>query len=321
MASIKFYEARKKEAGIAYKEAMLCAKVSKESQENVEQMARSAARFVTKFDRDGKTEEDVFAHWFTAIQWYKDAMPFYRVYPAFQKQLLALGEDFLDNLNAFDFDIDQSLKAIAIEFPISNEPTHVCELVTALKKGSEHTKSQLDFYMYSNFWYKEYGVDKHTSYILRFYAQSIKPNSFREQCSKTEKTSDREMFSNALRTYAAIIAIGDNPDLLQPIPLSNDRDKYEETRDPKYIDKAKRRGVFGFEVGKVFQDEEQIEENIKRSGGSVAPHYRKSHLAWQPHGPGNSLRKLILKKGSHVNFEKAKKVPTGYYGQEGIVAK
>jgi hypothetical protein len=40
----------------------------------------------------------------------------------------------------------------------------------------------------------------------------------------------------------------------------------------------------------------------------------------QPYGPGNTLRKLILKKGSHVNFEKAKEVPMGYYGQKEKVA-
>ena len=327
MTNIRFYEARKKEARTAHNEVMLFARKSKNGQDDIEQIIRSMSRLSVelslgeKLSLGGKKEKCIFARYYAMVQWHKEAMPFYRVYPAFQKQLSALGEDILENTNTFDFDIDKSLEAIAIEFPISNEPIHLCGMVTTLKRDSGHTKTHPDFSMYTYFWYKENGATKHGSNFLHVVNPSTEGDSFRKSCLKIEDNINREMFSKTLQTYAAIIAIGNNPDLLQPISLSKDREKYEKTLDPKLIDKAKRRGVFGFDVGKIFEDEEQIEENMKRAGGTVAPHYRKSHLAWQPHGPGNSLRKLILKKGSHVNLDKAKKVPMGYYGVKENVAK
>jgi len=308
MTNIKFYEARKKEARVFYSKVV---QIPKENLVDVEQVVRSATRFSAELDQH---TDDMIAT-YTMVEWYRAAMPFYRVYPAFQKQLSALGEDFLDNFNAFDFDIGKSLKAIAIEFPISDEPIHACELMTVLKKGPEHTKP--DLFVYSNLWFKERCEDRHTSNVLSIaFGLAVAGGMCSRHFPISGVSSHHEVMNKALRTYAAIIAIGDNPDLLQPIPLSKDRSKYEETLDAKYIMKAKRRGVFGFEVGKIFEEEEQLIENIKRAGGTVAPHYRKSHLAWQPHGPENSLRKLILRKGALVNFEKAQKVPMGYYGEK-----
>lgn len=94
----------------------------------------------------------------------------------------------------------------------------------------------------------------------------------------------------------ALIASGKS-ELIQPDVLSADRDKYEKTQDQKYVDKAIRRGKFGWVIGR----------NVE-----MMPHFRRPHLALVWTGEGRKIPKIVMRKGSIVHREVVEKIPHGF---------
>jgi len=82
--------------------------------------------------------------------------------------------------------------------------------------------------------------------------------------------------------------------------LADDRLKYEESGDEKYIDRARRRGKVGWDVGR------QIE---------VIPHYRRPHMALVWTGPGRAVPRIVPRRGSVVHREVEEKLPSGFGGR------
>lgn len=88
---------------------------------------------------------------------------------------------------------------------------------------------------------------------------------------------------------------------LTPIVLAKDRTKWEETKDQALVDRAKRRGNFGWDVGREIH---------------VNPHWRKPHAALYHTGKGRLIPKVIFRKGALVKRETVQKMPTGYLDHE-----
>src|SRR5690606_18999202 len=88
--------------------------------------------------------------------------------------------------------------------------------------------------------------------------------------------------------------------LIVPDVLAADREKFERSGDMKYVDKAKRRGKIGWDVGKKLD---------------VNPHWRRAHYAWYHTGAGRTVPKLIFRKGAVVHREIVKEIPTGRLGE------
>lgn len=110
------------------------------------------------------------------------------------------------------------------------------------------------------------------------------------------------MIPNEIRVACAklvctICLLDNNPELIEPDVLSADREKWEATRDPKYIEKAKRRHKFGFNVGR---------------GIEVIPHVRRPHPALVWTEKGRTVPKIVMRRGSVIHFDKVKQVPTGF---------
>ncbi len=100
-----------------------------------------------------------------------------------------------------------------------------------------------------------------------------------------------------LRLCVAIALLSNDPGLVIPEVLNADQDKYAATGDLKYVEKAKRRGVVGWSVGRDIES---------------CPHYRRPHLAIRHTGPGRTVPRIVPVKGSVVHREKVTQVPTGY---------
>lgn len=103
-------------------------------------------------------------------------------------------------------------------------------------------------------------------------------------------------FTPMLRIAIAIIMLDNDPTIIDREVLSKDRLKWEQTRDPKYIEKAAKRGINGWRIG------EKIE---------VLPHFRRPHFAIRWTGPGRTIPKLRPISGSIVHRDLVTKVPTG----------
>lgn len=93
----------------------------------------------------------------------------------------------------------------------------------------------------------------------------------------------------------------DSPDsIIKPDVLNKDREKFSRTLDPKYIEKAARRGVVGFSFGE---------------GLEISPHFRRPHMAIRWCEKGHSVPRLVPVKGCLVNRQKVT-VPEGFQDLE-----
>jgi len=91
-------------------------------------------------------------------------------------------------------------------------------------------------------------------------------------------------------------------ELIIPDVLSADRDAFERTKDDKYVEKARRRGKFGWDVGKHL---------------TVSPHWRTGHMMLLRSGVRNRQQsRLVWRRGTMVKRNVASQVPTGYAGKE-----
>jgi hypothetical protein len=99
-----------------------------------------------------------------------------------------------------------------------------------------------------------------------------------------------------LRIIATLCLIADNPEFVRAEVLAADEDKYEQTRDEKYVEKAKRRGKFGWTIGKHVE---------------VSPHFRNGCLALYWTGRGRGIPTIRWRKESIVHREIVQSVPQG----------
>lgn len=106
-----------------------------------------------------------------------------------------------------------------------------------------------------------------------------------------------EAVTECVRVSCGVSLMAHDPRLVEPIVLKSDEAKYRETGDRKYVEKAIRRGVFGFNVG----------ANIE-----VSPHYRRAHFALRWTGKGRETPKIVPVKGCVVRRQSVTEVPTGY---------
>lgn len=113
------------------------------------------------------------------------------------------------------------------------------------------------------------------------------------------KTTDR-----VLHIVGAVLLMAGNKDpceLISPVVLNADRDKYDLNKDTKYISKAKKRGVVGWDIGK----------NIEFS-----PHMRRPHFGLRWTEKGRTVPKIVPIKGCIVRRNKLTDVPTGFLSKE-----
>lgn len=108
---------------------------------------------------------------------------------------------------------------------------------------------------------------------------------------------ESEALLECIRVLCGIALMAHDPSLVEPIVIKADEAKYRETGDRKYVEKAIRRGVFGFNVG----------ANIE-----VSPHYRRAHFALRWTGKGRETPKIVPVKGCVVRRQSVTDVPTGY---------
>jgi hypothetical protein len=107
------------------------------------------------------------------------------------------------------------------------------------------------------------------------------------------------LINDCVRLCCTLCLLGNDSEMISPDVLADDRGKFEQTGDPKYIDKARRRGKVGWDVGR------QVE---------VMPHYRRPHMALVWTGQGRAVPRVVPRRGSVVHREVVEKVPSGFGG-------
>ena len=100
------------------------------------------------------------------------------------------------------------------------------------------------------------------------------------------------------RIVCTLCLMADDPQVVEPVVLRDDEDKYEKNPDPALVEKARRRGNYGWHVGKSIE---------------VSPHVRAAcpaALYWT--GEGRKVPKIRFRRGSIVHRKKLAEMPTGY---------
>lgn len=111
--------------------------------------------------------------------------------------------------------------------------------------------------------------------------------------------AERNLMLATVRIIVGAAMLADDPDIVDSVVLKADADKYAKTGDAKYVDKAARRGVVGWNVGARVE---------------VSPHFRRAHFAIRWTGKGGAIPLLRPVKSSIVKKQILTEVPTGYEG-------
>ena len=122
----------------------------------------------------------------------------------------------------------------------------------------------------------------------------------REQPFCDDKIDD-EAVDNAFRLICTLCLLKDDPELIAPLPLDKDREKWEATHDLALIEKAARRGKRAWAVGRDIE---------------VAPGFRRPHFAIRWCGKGRVDPRLRPIKGCLVHRRQIEDVPTDWLGPD-----
>ena len=107
------------------------------------------------------------------------------------------------------------------------------------------------------------------------------------------------LVDDCVRLCCSLCLLENDPSIISPDVLADDRAKYEASGDQKYVEKAHRRGKVGWDVGRSIE---------------VIPHYRRPHMALVWTGHGRVMPKIVPRRGSVVHREAVEKLPSGFGG-------
>ena len=231
--------------------------------------------------------------------WKKCRRPYYQVWPAVVPALLHLRLDLDASL------IHTPMPALVVRLPVDPPIPKLPGVQTALMQQDGVGG---DLRLWVNFMRPTGLANMHIT--LGCEPGKTLEQSFQESAANTLNyivsgnfLSDEHMplVQDCLRLCTMLCLLADDPDVITPDVLADDRQKYEASGgDSKYVDRAHRRGKLGWNVG------EKIE---------VMPHYRRPHPALVWTGRGRSQPRIVLRKGSVVHREVLARVPTGFDGE------
>jgi hypothetical protein len=111
-----------------------------------------------------------------------------------------------------------------------------------------------------------------------------------------------EILHAVARIVCTLCLMADDPQIVEPVVLKDDEDKYERTLDPALVEKARRRGNHGWHVGRAIE---------------VVPHVRAASpaaLYWT--GEGRKIPKIRFRRGTVVHRKKLADLPTGFLAED-----
>ena len=230
--------------------------------------------------------------------------PFYRVYPGVMTAMLRLGIEKIDISH-----IRLPINGLALEFAegyfLRIAPTEIASLLVA-EFGDEVLFIE---FVHSD----DRGGNKRGSFKFPRCNQSIL------EWLPTIPQLERDLMTQIMQIVFGVCMIPQSDtELIKPLVLNRDKEKFAATGDPKFIDRAKRNGVYGWAVGCDIPTPEEMEALREQHGepGRKSPHWRMGHFAIRHTGEGRSVPLIRWIKESFINKDLWKQVPTGYHGTE-----
>ena len=224
--------------------------------------------------------------------------PFYRVYPGILTAMLRLNIEKID-ISRVRPPLPELSLEFAKEYPLKSPDREITSIMFADCDDS---------------FFVEHCVDGMRPGIMLFPREHFSITSFLD----TMDASVRLTWEGVLQVVFGVCMISQQDSvLLQPRVLSSDREKFLQSGDMKYVEKARRRGVIGWDLGRDIPTPEEME--AMRSGGEPgrkSPHWRIGHAAIYHTGQGRTVPVLKWIDDIFVNKDLYEKVPHGYHGAE-----
>jgi hypothetical protein len=235
-------------------------------------------------------------------KWIEEKQPYYLLYPSIIPMLTRLA---LDRVESQMLKIPHGLNSMLIRFPVGldrevrsiwmyeaflNHRKHgECKAVRGMIVGIDH--GEMD--------------PTGTQPVFLIRAFPLSSDSIEEALEALPKSwtaaegkqLDPQEIIDAVRIACTVCLLDGNPDLVAPEVLSKDERKVSQDNVDQLVDKAKRRGKFGWSLGRDME---------------ITPHYRRPHPALVWVDKGRVTPKIVMRSGSIVHRETVEKVPTGY---------
>jgi hypothetical protein len=249
----------------------------------------------------------------TELGWLRAGKPYYHVYPGILKPFLKMDVDKVDCGC-----LKMPINPLLIQVPANNLYDGGVELRNIVLSECDILSGGIGIYALI-----EYGKIGLTLQDLA--KPKIQPNSLmqcqlvtpfqsgtmlgeftRDAFSKISIASlnsgvhplSQKLFDAAIKIIAVCLLLENDPQIISPDVLSADQEKFKLTLDPKYIEKAKRRGKFGWVIGRDIE---------------VSPHIRApSPFALYWTGKGRTIPIIRYRAGCVVHRELVDKIPTGF---------
>jgi hypothetical protein len=234
--------------------------------------------------------------------WIRTGKPYYRLYPGVIKPFIRLDADKVDT-GLLKIPTDNTLM---IQMPVGGVVVNGIELRNiVLCKVNINDRQTNGMYMMIE--YAAEGTEPHendklfTASMSTPFRHGLMLGALLNEPSKTVEggvSIPKELMKAAVKIIAVCLMLENDPQIIQPDVLSDDLAKFKQTLDPKYVEKAKRRGKFGWVIGRDIE---------------ISPHVRAASpfaLYWT--GKGRTIPIIRYRKGCIVHRELVEKVPTGF---------
>jgi hypothetical protein len=239
----------------------------------------------------------------TEERFIRNRRPFYRLYPGITEALTKLGIEKHDVSK-----VHPPVNPLSLEFPIDHP------LIAGTRKVVNILFMEDED---DNNFFVEYRSHVDTFGVFHFH----RDNKMIIHLMDKQTESDREVFKTILQVVFGVCMIPhSDTSMITPRVLNRDLEKFESTGDIKFIERARRNGVYGWDVGRDIPTEEEMEILRQQHGepGRKSPHWRMGHFAIRRTGEGHTNKKIVWINETFINKDLWKKVPTGYHDDEAV---
>lgn len=255
----------------------------------------------------GQIEKGCRSQFTVECRWLENNRPYFNIYPSMAQVLSKVNFKF--QCESIQWPSELKDQPFTIRFAKNNEclckneldqplQSIMCVMSNNVTTTGKKTDFQKGLVIFANFGLNK-NIDVPETYWIAFPLPDgeVLENIITTYIAKNDETTPYYHFLDPIiRLVVGLLVLASDPEYCIPDVLSKHKAQYANTKDPKFIDKAKRNGKFGWTIG----------ENLE-----AVPHIRRPHFAIRHTGAGRSVPKLVPIKGSIVNRQKLS-LPQGY---------
>jgi hypothetical protein len=208
--------------------------------------------------------------------------------------------------------VELPFKTILLRFPRGHEPYSIATAILFWDSIDRFLAVHCHFANSTDGLHLSFGqYDPEETFESRLQRMLEKNFDLNDWSEEREAACDSQKALALMVRIAVFVALlsRDEEDLITPIILSKDQNKYDETDDVEVKrwleERTARRAGRGFDICKKIQLQKEI-----------SPHWRNPHLALFWTGPGRTCPIIKMRSGAIIQKVSIAEVPTGYFGAE-----